>query len=133
MITINENQLKMIKANANGLKQYLRKKDLINKRIEILTSQIESLKNDINNIDSEIDTWDAGVKSKCNGLGTFDILERIFIPATNEDGTAKLDQNGQAILKQEFKIKNHFIYDEATKTYNFDDNAIRPADNIASI
>ena len=91
-------QVAQLKRTAQNVYPLVSKK---NKLIE----QMNQLNAEIISINAQIDAWEYATKEMTEGFTSEDLITRKVICLTNEDGTPKVDKNGQQMKVTKYEPK----------------------------
>ena len=91
-------QVAQLKRTAQNVYPLVSKK---NKLIE----QMNQLNAEIISINAQIDAWEGATKAMTDGFTSEDLITRKVICLTNEDGTPKVDKNGQQMKVTKYEPK----------------------------
>ena len=91
-------QVAQLKRTAQNVYPLVSKK---NKLIE----QMNQLNAEIISINTQIDAWEGATKAMTDGFTSENLITRKVICLTNEDGTPKVDKNGQQMKVTKYEPK----------------------------
>lgn len=91
-------QVAQLKRTAQNVYPLVSKK---NKLIE----QMNQLNAEIISINAQIDAWEGATKAMTDGFTSENLITRKVICLTNEDGTPKVDKNGQQMKVTKYEPK----------------------------
>ena len=104
-------QVAQLKRTAQNVYPLVSKK---NKLIE----QLNQMNAEIFSIDEQIDAWEGATKAMANGFTSKDLITRKVICLTNEDGTPKVDKNGQQMKATKYEPKEDVLaFNEEENVY----------------
>jgi len=81
-----------------------------------LYAKIEELNNELESVNAQIDAWESATKAMTGGFTSEDLIVRNVVCAVNEDGTTKVDKNGQPVKVTKYEPN------PSTLVYNSDKN-----------
>lgn len=103
-----------IKKMAQIVNPLVSKKNTILKKVAALMEEIEG----IDGLDIQIAGMEAGIKTKCLGLGTEQLIKKVITPAVREDGTPVLDaKTGKQLTKTTWEPLPCLVYNKADNNY----------------
>ena len=114
-------QVAQLKRTAQNVYPLVSKK---NKLIE----QMNLLNAEINSINAQIDAWEYATKEMTEGFTSEDLITRKVICLTNEDGTPKVDKNGQQMKATKYEPKEDVLsFNEEENVYEIISNNEEPS------
>ena len=114
-------QVAQLKRTAQNVYPLVSKK---NKLIE----QLNQMNAEIFSIDEQIDAWEGATKAMANGFTSKDLITRKVICLTNEDGTPKVDKNGQQMKVTKYEPKEDVLsFNEEENVYEIIFNNEEPS------
>ena len=114
-------QVAQLKRTAQNVYPLVSKK---NKLIE----QMNQLNAEIISINAQIDAWEGATKAMTDGFTSEDLITRKVICLTNEDGTPKVDKNGQQMKATKYEPKEDVLaFNEEENVYEITLNNEEPS------
>lgn len=114
-------QVAQLKRTAQNVYPLVSKK---NKLIE----QMNQLNAEIISINAQIDAWEGATKAMTDGFTSEDLITRKVICLTNEDGTPKVDKNGQQMKVTKYEPKEGALaFNEEENVYEIIFNNEEPS------
>ena len=114
-------QVAQLKRTAQNVYPLVSKK---NKLIE----QMNQLNAEIISINAQIDAWEYATKEMTDGFTSEDLITRKVICLTNEDGTPKVDKNGQQMKATKYEPKEDVLaFNEEENIYEITLNNEEPS------
>ena len=105
---------------------------LVNKKNKLM-EQIASMNAELENVQAQIDAWEGATKAMTGGYTSEDLITRNVICATNEDGTTKVDKNGQPIKVTKYEPKaGVLVLNEEDNTYEIVE-MVEPTNEIPDV
>ena len=77
---------------------------LVSKKNKLI-AQLDQLNAEIISVNAQIDAWEYATKEMTDGFTSEDLITRKVICLTNEDGTPKVDKNGQQMKATKYEPK----------------------------
>ena len=114
-------QVAQLKRTAQNVYPLVSKK---NKLIE----QMNQLNAEIVSINAQIDAWEGATKAMTDGFTSENLITRKVICLTNEDGTPKVDKNGQQMKATKYEPKEDVLaFNEEENVYEITLNNEEPS------
>ena len=114
-------QVAQLKRTAQNVYPLVSKK---NKLIE----QMNQMNAEIASINAQIDAWEYATKEMTEGFTSEDLITRKVICLTNEDGTPKVDKNGQQMKVTKYEPKEDVLsFNEEENVYEIISNNEEPS------
>lgn len=90
MKTLNSRQVAVLKRTAQN--NYP-----LNQKLAKIAKQMQELEDEKTVIEAQIKGFEMGVIALTGGYTSSDLIDRVVLPAVNEDGTQKVDKDGRAL------------------------------------
>ena len=91
-------QVAQLKRTAQNVYPLVSKKNKLIEQMNLLNVELIS-------INAQIDAWEGATKAMTEGFTSEDLITRKVICLTNEDGTPKVDKNGQQMKVTKYEPK----------------------------
>lgn len=91
-------QVAQLKRTAQNVYPLVSKKNKLIEQMNLLNAEIIS-------INAQIDAWEGATKAMADGFTSENLITRKVICLTNEDGTPKVDKNGQQMKVTKYEPK----------------------------
>jgi len=69
----------------------------LNQKLAKIAKQMQELEDEKTVIEAQIKGFEMGVIALTGGYTSSDLIDRVVLPAVNEDGTQKVDKDGRAL------------------------------------
>ena len=104
-------QVAQLKRTAQNVYPLVSKKNKLIEQMNLLNAEIAS-------INAQIDAWEYATKEMTEGFTSEDLITRKVICLTNEDGTPKVDKNGQQMKATKYEPKEDVLaFNEEENVY----------------
>ena len=114
-------QVAQLKRTAQNVYPLVSKKNKLIEQMNLLNAEIAS-------INAQIDAWEYATKEMTEGFTSEDLITRKVICLTNEDGTPKVDKNGQQMKVTKYEPKEDILsFNEEENVYEIISNNEEPS------
>ena len=114
-------QVAQLKRTAQNVYPLVSKKNKLIEQMNLLNAEIIS-------INAQIDAWEYATKEMTEGFTSEDLITRKVICLTNEDGTPKVDKNGQQMKVTKYEPKEDVLsFNEEENVYEIISNNEEPS------
>lgn len=104
-------QVAQLKRTAQNVYPLVSKKNKLIEQMNLMQAEITS-------INAQIDAWEYATKEMTDGFTSEDLITRKVICLTNEDGTPKVDKNGQQMKATKYEPKEDVLaFNEEENVY----------------
>ena len=114
-------QVAQLKRTAQNVYPLVSKKNKLIEQMDLLNAEIVS-------INAQIDAWEGATKAMTDGFTSENLITRKVICLTNEDGTPKVDKNGQQMKATKYEPKEDVLaFNEEENVYEITLNNEEPS------
>lgn len=114
-------QVAQLKRTAQNVYPLVSKKNKLIEQMNLMNAEIAS-------INAQIDAWEYATKEMTEGFTSEDLITRKVICLTNEDGTPKVDKNGQQMKVTKYEPKEDVLsFNEEENVYEIISNNEKPS------
>lgn len=114
-------QVAQLKRTAQNVYPLVSKKNKLIEQMNLMNAEIAS-------INAQIDAWEYATKEMTEGFTSEDLITRKIICLTNEDGTPKVDKNGQQMKVTKYEPKEDVLsFNEEENVYEIISNNEKPS------
>jgi len=110
MKTLNSRQVAVLKRTAQN--NYP-----LNQKLAKIAKQMQELEDEKTVIEVQIKGFEMGVIALTGGYTSSDLIDRVVLPAVNEDGTQKVDKDGRALTVTKYVPKAGVLVEQDGGSY----------------
>lgn len=110
MKTLNSRQVAVLKRTAQN--NYP-----LNQKLAKIAKQMQELEDEKTVIEAQIKGFEMGVIALTGGYTSSDLIDRVVLPAVNEDGTQKVDKDGRALTITKYVPKAGILVENGDGGY----------------
>ena len=122
MKTLNSRQVAVLKRTAQN--NYP-----LNQKLAKIAKQMQELEDEKTVIEAQIKGFEMGVIALTGGYTSSDLIDRVVLPAVNEDGTQKVDKDGRALTITKYVPKAGVLVENGDGGYTI--NIAEPQEPVA--